>query len=75
MEWIVLFGILITLLLVIYGRLREALRSKEDISKLRNAARIQEALARKKDAEYLNNSNADDVIGFLNRLHKDQDSN
>ena len=75
MEWVVLFGILITLLLVIYGRLREALRNKEDVSKLRNAARIQEALARKKDAEYLNNSDAGDVIGFLNRLHKDQDSN
>ena len=75
MEWIVLFGILITLLLVIYGRLRDALRKGEDVDKLRNAARIQEALAKRKDAEYLNNASPDDVIGFLNRLHKDDNDN
>lgn len=75
MEWIVLFGILITLLLVIYGRLREALRNREDVNKLRRAARVQEALQRKKDAEYLNNASPNDVIGFLNRLHENDNDN
>jgi hypothetical protein len=75
MEWIVLFGIMITLLLVIYGRLREALRDNEDTEKLRNAARIQEALAKRKDAEYLNNTDAGNVVGFLNRLHQDDNDN
>ena len=75
MEWVVLTGILVCVLLVFYGRLREALRKGEEVSKLRKAARIQEALQRKKDAEYLNKSTASDVIGFLNRLHKDDNDN
>lgn len=76
MEWVILFGILLCVLLVIYGRLREELASKkqEQINALKKQIEEQHRMARKKDAEYLGNASATDVVGFLNRLHQDDTS-
>tara|TARA_R110002020_G_scaffold207256_3_gene412688 strand:+ start:28707 stop:28931 length:225 start_codon:yes stop_codon:yes gene_type:complete len=73
MEWVVLSGILVTVLLVIYGRLREELNNNKtkQINALKEQVREQNEMARKKDEEYLANSDVNDVVGFLNRLHKD----
>jgi hypothetical protein len=73
MEWVVLSGILITVLLVIYGRLREELNNNKtaQIETLKEQVRLQNELAKKKDEEFLSTASADDVVGFLNRLRED----
>lgn len=76
MEWVILAGILVTVLMVIYGRLREELskRKQKQIDTLKAAVREQNEQATKKDKELLAAANIGAVVGFLNRLHKDDSS-
>lgn len=73
MEWVILFGILIIVLMVTYGRLREELskRKQKQIDTLKAAVREQNEQAAKKDKELLAAADIGSVVGFLNRLHKD----
>ena len=73
MEWIVLAGILIVVLMVVYGRLREELskRQQKQIDTLKAAIEEQNEMARKKDEEFLSTADISGVVGFLNRLRTD----
>lgn len=73
MEWVILFGILVVVLMVIYGRLREELNNNKtkQLDALKAQVKEQNELARKKDEEFLSTADADSVVGFLNRLRKD----
>ena len=76
MEWVILFGILVIVLMVIYGRLREELNNNKtkQLNALKKQVELQNELANRKDKEYLANASASDVVGFLNRLPKNDKS-
>jgi len=76
MEWAILFGILICVLMVIYGRLREELNNNKSkqLKALKKQVALQNELAKRKDKELLDNAPIADVVGFLNRVHKDDKS-
>ena len=73
MEWIVLTAALIIALAITYAKLREELKNNKSkqLNALKEQVKQQNELAKKKDAEYLSNTDAAGVVGFLNRLRKD----
>ena len=73
MAWTILFAVLVVVLMVIYGRLRDerSMNRSKQIKALKEQIREQSRMAKKKDSEFLRNADIDNVVGFLNRMRKD----